>query len=152
MKKVILILILHSISIFLSGILYAQGKLVHKQMNAAVEPTHRIVFQVNSGDTLVHKQLMKQLNNIASVAPGTKLEVVCHGPGLDMLLKEKSVVADKIIRQSASGVVFNACEFSMQERKVEKAQMITEVQFVPTGILQIVTRQEQGWSYIKSGF
>ncbi len=153
MKKNYAILMLFVAIISLPQLVTAQEKkVVQKQMNVALTPAHRIVFQVNSGDTLVHKQLMKQLSNISSVAPGTQLEVVCHGPGLDMLQKEKSIVTDKIIQQAASGVVFNACEFSMQERKVEKSQMITEVSFVPAGILEIITRQEQGWSYIKSGF
>ena len=50
------------------------------------------------------------------------------------------------------GIVFNACEFSMQERKVEKAQILPGVGYVKAGILEIVEKQEQGWSYIKAGF
>ncbi len=127
-------------------------KTVQNPANAIISPTHRIIFQLVSGDTLAHKQLMKQLNNIQSVAPGTQMEVVCHGPGLDMLVAEKTIVADKIRKLTQSGVVFNACEFSMSERKVEKDALIKEAGLVPAGIVEIVTRQEQGWSYIKAGF
>jgi len=129
-----------------------EKKVVQKQPLDAVIAAHRIVFQVASGDSMVHKQLMKQLGNILNVAPGTQLEVVCHGPGLDMLIAEKTVVAEKIKALHAKGINFQACEFSMKDRNVEKSQMIADASYVPYAIIHIATRQEQGWSYIKSGF
>ncbi|MBK7433166.1 MAG: DsrE family protein [Chitinophagaceae bacterium] len=113
---------------------------------------HRIVFQLSTDDTLAQKALMKQLNNITTVAPGTKIEVVCHGPGLGMLITGKTIVQEKIRQMKDKGVDFVACEFSMSERKVTKEQIIPEAGFVKAGIIEIVTRQEEGWSYIKSGF
>ena len=113
---------------------------------------HKIVFQLTTDDTLAHKSLMKQLNNITSVAPDTKIEVVCHGPGLNMLVKGKSPVQEKITALIMKDIVFMACEFSMSERNVSKDKIIPEAGFVKAGIIEIVTRQEEGWSYIKSGF
>jgi intracellular sulfur oxidation DsrE/DsrF family protein len=113
---------------------------------------HKIIFQLSIDDSLAHKALMKQLNNITTVAPGTKIEVVCHGPGLNMLVTGKTVVQDKIIQLIKKDIVFVACEFSMSERNVPKEKIIPQAGFVKAGIVEIVTRQEQGWSYIKSGF
>ncbi len=113
---------------------------------------HRIIFQLVSGDTLSHKALMKQLQNITSVAPSTKIEVVCHGPGLNMLTSDKSVVSNQLQTMLGKGIAFYACEFSMQERKVEKAQILPGIGYVKAGIIAVVERQEQGWSYIKAGF
>ncbi|MBK7305723.1 MAG: DsrE family protein [Chitinophagaceae bacterium] len=113
---------------------------------------HKIVFQLTTDDTLAHKALMKQLNNITSVAPGTKIEVVCHGPGLGMLVIGKTIVQEKIQQMKMKGVEFVACEFSMSERNVPKEKIIREAGFVKAGIIEIVTKQEEGWSYIKSGF
>ena len=115
------------------------------------KPEHKIVFQLTSGDTTAHKQLIKQFNNILSVSPSTKIEVVCHGAGLDMLISDKTIVEDKIKLLSEKGVVFNACEFSIKERKVDRTKIILVAGFVPAGILEIVSKQEQGWSYIKAG-
>lgn len=113
---------------------------------------HKIIFQLSIDDSLAHKALMKQLNNITTVAPGTKIEVVCHGPGLNMLVLGKTTVQEKILQMKMKGVVFVACEFSMSERNVPKEKIIPEAGFVKAGIIEIVTKQEQGWSYIKSGF
>ena len=117
----------------------------------SLNPEHKIIFQLTSGDTTAHKQLMKQFNNILSVSPTTKIEVVCHGAGLDMLVSGKTIVEDKIKALSEKGVVFNACEFSIKERKVDRSKIIASSGFVPAGIVEIVSKQEQGWSYIKAG-
>lgn len=111
-----------------------------------------IVFQMVSGDTLAHKALMRQLGNITSLQPDLRIEVICHGPGLDMLHKQHSVVADRLHQFQAKGIQFRACEFSMKERKVSKDQILEGVGYVPSAILHIVQRQAEGWSYIKSGF
>lgn len=120
--------------------------------DANLSKPHKIVFQLTTADTLSHKALMKQLNNITTVSPETKVEVVCHGPGLNMLMSEKTVVHDKIQAMTKRGVVFVACEFSMTERNVTKEQIIAESIYTKAGILYIVSKIEEGYNYIKSGF
>lgn len=119
---------------------------------AQTAPEHRIVFQHTTADTTAQKALMKQLGNMLSVSPTTQVEVVCHGPGLNMLVSDKCRVADKLSGFAARGVVFSACQFSMKERKVSADQLLPGVQQVPAGIIYIVTKQEEGFHYIKSGF
>lgn len=116
-----------------------------------VKAEHKIIFQLTTNDTTAHKQLMKQFNNILSLSPTTQIEVVCHGPGLDMLLSHKTIVEEKIKSLHDRGVIFNACEFSLKERKIEKSNIIIIAGFVPAGIIEIVSKQEQGWNYIKAG-
>ncbi|MBK7309399.1 MAG: DsrE family protein [Sphingobacteriaceae bacterium] len=116
-----------------------------------INPEHKIIFQLTSGDTTAHKQLMKQFNNILSVSPTTKIEVVCHGAGLDMLVTGKTIVEGKIKLLADKGVVFNACEFSIKERKEDRSKIVSAAGFVAAGIIEIVSKQEQGWSYIKAG-
>lgn len=112
---------------------------------------HNIVFQLNSADTLVHKSLMKQLNNLQSLAPGSHLEVVCLGPGIEFLLKDKSSYAAAIQELAKKGVTFLACQFTLKEKKKWVDDLLPSVGSVPGGIVEIVTKQEEGWSYIKSG-
>lgn len=131
--------------VMLSMSVYSQTKIDNQK------PEHKIIFQLTSGDTTAHKQLIKQFNNILSVSPTTKIEVVCHGAGIDMLVSGKTIVEDKIKTLAEKGVVFNACEFSIKERKVDRSKIISVSGFVPAGIVEIVSKQEQGWSYIKAG-
>ena len=113
---------------------------------------HQIVFQMSNDDTLVHKGLMRQLNNVLSAAPDAKIEVVCHGPGIEMIMTGKTVVLDKIQVLKSKGVVFAACENTLKEKHIDKKMILTEAGFVPSALIEIVVRQEEGWSYIKAGF
>jgi intracellular sulfur oxidation DsrE/DsrF family protein len=123
------------------------------QQTAASESKgeHKIIFQFTSNDTILHKQLMKQFNNVLTVAPNTKIEVVCQGGGLELLMSAKTIVGEKIKSLSDRGVHFVACEFAMKERKIERSQMLPVTEYVQAGIIEIVSKQEQGWSYIRSG-
>lgn len=116
------------------------------------ERLHRIVMQLTSGDTLVHKNLMKQFKNMKEAAPTMQLEVVCHGPGMDMLMIDRSIVQEKIKEFAAKGIVFLACENTIRERNLDRSKVIPEAAYVQAGIIHIVERQEDGWSYIKAGF
>ena len=113
---------------------------------------HRVVIQLTSEDTLVHKSLMKQLNNILTAAPDTKIEVVCHGPGINILIIDKTIIQDKIQQMKKKGVIFMACNNTLKERNIAKERIIPEAGFVPSALVEIITKQEEGWSYIKSGF
>jgi uncharacterized protein len=137
----------------LTALILTTGFNLYSQSNTESnqKPEHRIIFQLTTGDTTAHKQLMKQFSNMLSVSPTTQIEVVCHGPGLDMLVNDKTIVGDKIKQFAAKGIKFNACEFSMKERKVEKTAIHESAGYVKAGIIEIVSKQEQGWSYIKAG-
>lgn len=113
---------------------------------------HRIIMQLTSGDTLVQKGLMRQLKNMKEAAPSMQLEVVCHGPGMDLLMSDRSVVQPKITEFASKGIVFLACENTIKERKLDRTKVIAEAGYVKAGIIHIVERQEDGWSYIKAGF
>ena len=122
----------------------------HGQENQG-KPEHRIIFQLTSSDTNTHKQLVKQLNNILIASPSSKLEVVCHGMGIEFLLNDKSIVKDKVKDLREKGIEFVACEFTMKEKKIEKEKLFPFTETVKAGILEIVKKQELGWSYIKAG-
>ncbi len=113
---------------------------------------HKIVFHLMNDDTTVHKMLMKQVNNVLVAAPDSKIEVVCHGPGINLLVTEKTKEREKIQQYKDKGVVFAACENTLKEKNIAKDKIIPEAIFVPAALIEIVTRQEEGWSYIKAGY
>jgi intracellular sulfur oxidation DsrE/DsrF family protein len=123
-----------------------------QQITIAQNTKHQIVFQLVTSDTMAHKAFMKQLNNIYSVSPESVVKVVVHGPGIDMFTTGKSVVGPQLKTAVERGVVFEVCEFSLKERKVEKSALYSHAQFTPAGIIRIVELQEAGFSYVKAGF
>ncbi|MBK6829738.1 MAG: DsrE family protein [Flavobacteriales bacterium] len=137
MKKLLFLL-----AILLGSAMYAQQ----------TERQHRIIMQLTSGDTLVHKNLMKQFKNMKEAAPTMQVEVVCHGPGMDLLMSDRSIVQAKVKEFAAQGIVFLACDNTIRERNLDPAKVLSEAGHVKAGIIHIVERQEDGWSYIKAGF
>jgi len=130
----------------------AFGQTKAKSNKSKKAKVHNIVFQLTSNDPEVHKGLIRQLNNVLELAPDANLEVVCHGPGIEMLMVDKCTVQPKITELTAKKVIFTACENTLKQKNIEKSAIIKESTFVPGGIIEIVTKQEQGWSYIKAGF
>jgi hypothetical protein len=122
------------------------------QVFAQSNKQYKIVFQLTSNDTLVHKALIKQISNALTAAPKSKIEVVCHNNGITMLQSNVTKQAEGIKKLATQGVVFAACENTMKERKIDKSTIVSEAIFVPAGIIEIADKQDKKWAYIKAGF
>lgn len=119
----------------------------------AQEAPHRLVMQLSSGDTLVYKGLFKQLNNLQQGwGDSVTIMVVCHGPGMDLLIAGKSSYSAQIPAFQQRGIRFVACENTLRERQIPKESLLPDLDYVRMGLAEIVVRQEAGWSYIKAGF
>lgn len=113
---------------------------------------HLIVMQLTSADTIVHKGLIKQLNNLKNGWGDTvNIEVVCHGPGIALLMNNKTKLGTHISQLQQRGIDFVACENTMLEKKINKEEILPNMTFVRMGIGEIILKQEQGWHYIKAG-
>lgn len=112
---------------------------------------YKVVYHLTTADTLAHKALIKQLNNLLAAAPKAQLEVVCHNMGIYFLVTEKTQQAAGIRDLKARGVDFVGCENTLRERKINRTELMPEVRTVPAGILEIVKKQRKKWAYIKAG-
>lgn len=123
------------------------------QQTTVEKVPHKVVIQLSSSDTLAWKGLMNNVKNLkAAWEDSVAIEVVVHGPGIGFLIKEKTTQLDKIIFFKSKGVMFVACENTLIEKKISKESIIPEAGFVKSAVVEITLKQEQGWSYIKSGF
>ncbi len=112
---------------------------------------YKVVFDITSKDTMDHKAVIRWINGISNSTPDAKLEVVFYGQSLNMIVKDKSVVADDVIRLTANkNVSFKVCAIAMQHNNIDKNQLLPGVQIVQDGIYEIITKQKEGWGYIKA--
>ena len=113
---------------------------------------HRILFQVTSeGD----EHWAGVLNNVENVRKAfgpehTQVAVIVHSKGLGMVIAANNQHADHMRTPADGGVAFVACENTMARQKVTKDQLLPFVSTVDSGIAEIVRKQEQGWSYVRS--
>lgn len=113
---------------------------------------HKIVFHLATADTTAYRSLTKQLNNVLAVWPHAIMEVVVHNKGIGFMRKDQSVLEPEIQALKDKGVVFAVCENTMKSMKLSKDQILPQAIFVPVGLIEIVLKQEEGWSYIKAGY
>ncbi|WP_430614963.1 DsrE family protein [Flavobacterium sp. JP2137] len=115
--------------------------------------THRVVFQMSSGEAAEQKGLINNVNNLLSLWENdVVIHVVIHGPGIALVQTDKTAFKAEIHQLVDRGVVFQVCENTLKQKEIDKASIIERMEYIPSGIAEIVLRQEQGWSYIKSNF
>lgn len=112
---------------------------------------HKIVMQFTDNDSLSQVTVTGQVKNIRTAWPNAEIEVVCHGPGLDLLMTSKSKASKALADWSAQGVVFSACNNTMKRRNIKKEELLPSVQVVPSAMIELTLKQEEGWAYVKGG-
>jgi len=112
---------------------------------------HKIVMQFSNSDSLSQASVVGQVKNIRNAWPNAEIEVVCHGPGLDLLVASKSKAADQVTEWSSKGVVFAACGNTMKRRNVKKEDLLSPARVVPSAMIELTLKQEQKWAYVKGG-
>jgi len=109
-----------------------------------------LVLQVSDGDVKRWVLAISNARNVQDALGRGKVDIdlVAYGPGIDML-KWDSVVNADIDDLAARGVRVVACENTMIGQKLARDDMHPKAVFVKTGLLAIMERQEQGWSYVR---
>jgi len=112
----------------------------------------KIVYDLNSNDTVVQSTVLRQFTNVLKAAPDTELELVCHGQAIYMFVKDKLYFEEKIKELKAKGKVsFKVCANSLKRMNVDQSNVSDLADIVPVAVLELAAKQKQGWSYIKAG-
>ena len=120
-------------------------------VNAQTEH-QKIIFDLNSGDTAAHSTVLRQFTNVLKAAPDTELELVCHGQAINMFVKDKLYFEEKIKELKSKGKVsYKICANSLRRYNIDKSLVSDLAEIVPVAMLELASKQKQGWSYIKAG-
>lgn len=112
----------------------------------------KVIMHLQSDDTLVYRSLVNQVSNMKKEIPNAEIAVICHGPGMDFLLRDKSNYINRIQRMNLSNVHFIGCEFTMKQRNINKDDLVPGAMLVPFALVDIVKKQQNNWIYVKLGF
>ena len=127
---------------------------------AADQKPHRVAIQVNQNDPQVMNLALNNASNVIEYYRAKKedveIDIVTYGPGLHMLRADTSPVQDRLKRLKELAfpgkIQFSACNNTKQG--IEKAEghaisIVPDATIVPSGVVQLIELQEQGWSYIR---
>ncbi len=131
-------------------LLLITGVLILASLFSYAQTPYNVVFDLTSGDTTMHKTVIRWLNGITSTHPDAKLEVVLYGQSLPMVTKNKSTV-EKPLQDvlNNKNISFKVCEMAMKRHQLDKSQLLPGIGTVQDGIYEIVAKQSEGWGYIK---
>jgi intracellular sulfur oxidation DsrE/DsrF family protein len=116
----------------------------------SAQKDYKVVFDLTSGDTLSQQTVIRWVNEVIKTEPTAQVEVVMFGKGLPLVVKDKSALANDVTGLATNkNVAFKVCAIAMANQKIDKSQLLTGVQIVPDGIYEIVSKQKEGWGYVK---
>jgi intracellular sulfur oxidation DsrE/DsrF family protein len=134
----------------MKNILLLSCLLISSLFKLQAQTDYKVVFDLTSKDTLDHRAVIRWLNEIAIPHPDAKLEVVMYAQGFNLVSKN-SIYADAVTKLAANkNVSFKVCAIAMKNNHVEKDQLLPCIEIIPDGIYEIISKQKEGWGYIKS--
>jgi intracellular sulfur oxidation DsrE/DsrF family protein len=111
---------------------------------------YKVVFDLTNKDTAMQARVLRWVDLILKTNANPEIEVVFYGQSLDMVTKSKSAFEDKVTKLATlKNMKFAVCEQAMSVHNITKDQLIPGVITVPDGIYEIITKQAQGFGYIK---
>jgi uncharacterized protein len=126
--------------------------------STAKDKEHRLILQVNSNDPGAMNLALNNATNVVQhytkLGEKVTIEVITFGPGLHMLRADTSPVKGRIETMSLSTpeVSFKACgntQENMRKAENKEIPLLPEAQVVNSGVVRVMQREEQGWSYVK---
>ena len=111
---------------------------------------NRVVIQVSDADPGKWNLALNNARNLQADlgAANVDVEVVAYGPGIGML-KIDSPVGGRVDEATTAGVKVVACEITMKGQKLTRTDMLNGIGYVPAGVVELMSRQQQGWAYIR---
>lgn len=111
---------------------------------------HHLVIQVSDSDTGTWNQAINVSENVPALLgkENVDVEIVAFGKGIGMF-KFDSEVGARLKKANDNGVGLRACGVTMRKNNLTEKDLFPGVTMVPAGVVEIMTRHEQGWSVIR---
>ncbi len=121
---------------------------------------HRLLIQVDQNDPALMTLALNNATNLIDYYRAKhediSVDVVAYGPGLMMLRADASPMQDRIkhLKEYAfpSTIQFSACSITregMEKKEGHPISLLSEAVPVPSGVVHLMEKQEDGWSYIR---
>lgn len=142
MKK-ILILLAFALSTIVAETEFAEPK-------PAIDNPRQLVFSIPSAEPKEINRILSTVNNVIKFyrTENTEVVIVAYGQGLKSLLKKADTdIRKRIEALMTYDVEFIACGNTMRTLHIEKKDLLDDIGFATAGIVEIIERQLQGYTY-----
>ena len=141
---------LRILAILALTMIVAGGGIATAQAQQGSAQRNKVVIQVSDADPGKWNLALNNARNLQTDlgAANVDIEIVAYGPGIGML-KIDSTVGGRVDEATAAGVKVIACEITMKGQKLVRADMLNGIGYVSAGVVELMSRQQQGWAYIR---
>ncbi len=147
MKRVFILLI-----IMLS---FLSAETEFSQPKPSLMNPRKFIFPITSADEKEISHVLSSASNVIKFYGVDKCEVVivCYSQGIKSLLK-KAYFFDKDIQKRVRSLMtydveFIACNNTMKTYKIDKKELLDDVEIVTAGIVELIERELRGYIYIR---
>lgn len=111
---------------------------------------HKLVVQVSDDNPKTWHQALNNARNVQQeLGKGNvDIQMIVYGNGIGML-KLESEVGDRVKQATDDGVRVVACENTMRAYNLTREDMLPYAGYVKAGIVEIMTKQQQGYAYVR---
>ena len=121
----------------------------HHTAREGNQPMFKAIVHINFSDTDRQEHGLKNVANMLRDTEHAQIEVVCHGGGIELVVKDTSRHGEEVARLIEQGVRFAACENTMSDKSIAHDRLIDGVTTVPSGAVEVVRKQQVGFGYFK---
>ncbi len=141
----------------LGGMEIAQSRGSQQQAAAQSDLTKVLVHltsaDIDSGLNTLNN-LQQLLDTYAQKHQKVLVEVVANGNGIKLLDNKNTVIARRIheLTRQHDNLTFAACKNTIDQMRLSKGlhiKLIPGVKLIDSGVVKVIERQNQGWTYIR---
>ena len=140
-----------SLGLFGAGVVAAAlAPSIASAQTKSVAGKNKVVLQMSDNDPARWNLALNNMRNVQVelVDDEVELELVAYGPGIGML-KADSPVAKGVAEALKNGARVVACENTMKGQKLGYADMLPNIGYAPSGVVELMRKQQQGYAYIR---
>lgn len=116
----------------------------------AIDNPRQLVFSIASSEPKEINRIISTVNNVMKFyrPENTEVVIVAYGQGLKALLKQGDAdIRKRIEALMTYDVEFIACGNTMRTLHIDKKDLLDDIGFATAGIVEIIERKLQGYSY-----
>ena len=95
-----------------------------------------------------HQTILRNVTNLIADLGHVPVEVVAHGPGVELLTGESGHAA-AVLQIIDLGVRVLACGNTLNARDLTVDDLLDDLSAIPSGVGHLARRQLEGWAYLR---
>lgn len=114
-------------------------------------PRHHVLFHLDEGSAFRLKLVLSNIQNLLTALVEKEVEIECivNGAGVKLFQLPKDSKHEENEKLVKRSVRFLICQHSLNVYDLTKEAILDVVEFVPSGVGELVKKQAEGWAYIK---